>query len=152
MSYTGSLFFDFYQVRGDSMKPFLKNGQTIILLNCSMIFVNCSFHENDVITFKLYNELYIKRVAIKPDSRIDYENGSITLEFKGEVIETYLESWHFKYLNEKNCEQKDSKEFNFLIPSHKYFVLGDNLIESEDSRSFGLISEAEIVGKLILIL
>lgn len=35
------------------------------------------------------------------------------------------------------------------IPSGKYFVVGDNKENSIDSRSFGSVSEEEILGKVI---
>ena len=45
------------------------------------------------------------------------------------------------------------EEYNasYIIGKNQYFVLGDNISVSEDSRSFGLINESYIIGKVILI-
>jgi signal peptidase I len=37
-------------------------------------------------------------------------------------------------------------------PDNKYFVLGDNIEHSIDSRQFGRIAEGKIIGKAVLIL
>ena len=35
-----------------------------------------------------------------------------------------------------------------VIPEDSYFVVGDNRINSQDSRSYGFISKEDIVGKV----
>jgi signal peptidase I len=40
---------------------------------------------------------------------------------------------------------------NLLIPPDRYFVLGDNRNNSEDSRYWGFVPEADIVGRPVLV-
>ena len=41
-----------------------------------------------------------------------------------------------------------SIEFPYTVPEGSYFVLGDNRENSSDSRSFGAVSQDEIVGRV----
>lgn len=45
--------------------------------------------------------------------------------------------------------QKNSKSYQ--VPQDQYFVLGDNLYRSQDSRYFGAIHKDEIIGKVVKI-
>ena len=51
------------------------------------------------------------------------------------------------------CEGDRIEEDNaiYIIGKNQYFVLGDNVSVSEDSRSLGFINESDIIGRVILI-
>lgn len=80
--------------------------------------------------------LYLKRVIGLPGERIDYQGGKLYVN-KVRVRDPFAEetedfTWENHY--------KDP------IPSGYYFVLGDNRRISKDSRSFGLVSEKQLLG------
>ena len=46
----------------------------------------------------------------------------------------------------------DGKKYNaffYKVPQNKYFMIGDNINMSSDSRSFGAVDYKEILGKVI---
>lgn len=56
----------------------------------------------------------------------------------------------------KNPDKKDLKRKYLLkrikeVEENKFFVVGDNLEESIDSRNFGFIEKNDILGKVIYI-
>ena len=44
----------------------------------------------------------------------------------------------------------DDATLEFVVPSNKYLVLGDNRNQSLDSRKFGFIDKKSIFGKVVL--
>ena len=37
-----------------------------------------------------------------------------------------------------------------IVPPHAYYVLGDNRADSDDSRSWGTLDAADVVGKALV--
>lgn len=56
------------------------------------------------------------------------------------VKDTYKESWNLDHFGP------------LIIPEGKYFVIGDNRHNSDDSRTSGLIDESDIIGPVVLIM
>ena len=129
------------QVVGPSMSSTLES-QDIVLLSRShyRLFDMKRF---DVIAFEYADTKYlIKRVIGLPGDKVEYRNN--TLYINGEVIE------------EEFLDGHQTEDFSLItmgyetIPEGKYLVLGDNRENSLDSRSFGLIDEEDILGKVSL--
>ena len=129
------------QVVGPSMSSTLES-QDIVLLSRShyRLFDMKRF---DVIAFEYADTKYlIKRVIGLPGDKVEYKNN--TLYVNDEIVEE-------DFLDGHQTENFSLVSMGYeTIPEGKYLVLGDNRENSLDSRSFGLIDEEDILGKVSL--
>ena len=82
--------------------------------------------------------MYIKRIVAKGGDRI-------TISERGKVYINEIQDERYSINNISSSELID-----LTVPKNQFFLLGDNIENSIDSRSYGLISEANIVGKAVI--
>ncbi|OOB77564.1 MAG: signal peptidase I [Epulopiscium sp. Nuni2H_MBin001] len=123
------------QVRGHSMEPTLTDGQTILINK-----VYYKFNEpqvNDIVGFA------VDTVEVKIVKRI--------IAVEGDVVD-YIDG--MLYVNEVAFARMDSGDiqYPFTVPEGRYFVVGDNVDSSIDSRYqlIGVICLEDILGKIVL--
>lgn len=132
------------QVEGNSMENTLKQGDSIVMEKFTTI------KRFDVVVFQLSDgTVYIKRVIGLPGDTIEYKNDQ--LKINGEIIEEpFLEknitadTASAPYTTDFTLEELTGEK---VLPKDNYFVMGDNRRVSKDSRSFGTITRADILGK-----
>ena len=93
-----------------------------------------SLNINKIVNIEVNEPVYIKRVIGKEYDLIEISNSGIL--YINNVIQDYPK------IDTTNLNVKE-----WLIPSGEYFVLGDNLSSSSDSRIYGTINQKNIVGK-----
>ncbi|WP_297276868.1 signal peptidase I [uncultured Brachyspira sp.] len=128
-------FFDTYIVTNKSMEPTFLEGDQILLLKRSFIFNGIK--NFDVIVFDYNNSNLVKRVIGVEGDKVEIKDGGLYLNDKLIEHEYYIFS------------NKDNRLY--IVGNNQYFVLGDNIEVSEDSRYFGLIDKKDIKGQVILI-
>ena len=117
------------------MENILKQGDMVVMEKFSTI------KRFDVVVFQLADgTIYIKRVIGLPGETISYENDQ--LRVNGKIVKTDHES--LPYTTDFNLDELINQK---KLPENSYFVLGDNRRVSKDSRSFGTISQEDILGK-----
>lgn len=131
-------------IEGSSMESNLYNGENVLVDKVSKHFKD--FERFDIIVFYPYGkgteEYYIKRVIGLPGEEI-------------QIIDSTI------YINGEKLSEDYGKdpmttggiaEEPILLGEDEYFVLGDNRIVSQDSRSeaVGPVSKDNIAGKVIL--
>ena len=140
-----------YTVKGDSMDPTLKDGERVLVNLFGYKFGDIK--NGNVIVFHANKESdYVKRVIGTSGDNVEYKKDKLFVNGK-EVEEPYLDSnkknKQYEYITgsfeTKDLNQVDGKN---KIPEDKLLVLGDNREVSKDSRSFGLIDEDQVVGKV----
>jgi len=132
-----------FQVSGDSMDPTFKNKEYILTNLIVMRFEDPK--PGDVIVFKSptdENKDFIKRIMGVPGDTIRIEGGGVYIN--GQKID------ESKYLSNSvyttgGAFLQEGEEIT--VPEGMYFVMGDNRPYSSDSREWGLLKKADIIGK-----
>jgi signal peptidase I len=129
-------------VNGASMDPTFSTGQFLLVDRLSYRFENPE--RGDVIVFKYPNNpsvYYIKRIIGLPGETIDIETGKVNIKnASGTILETLSEP----YVSTSHISS-DSK--TTTLSKTQYFVMGDNRIQSSDSRIWGPLKADLIVGR-----
>ncbi len=134
-----------FNVDGPSMEPTLHNGELILVDKWSYLLRPPA--RGDVIVFVAPphpDQDYVKRIIAIPGDRITINDTKVYVD--GVLLnETYVSPINQgNIFNYKNIT-------NMLIPQGMYFVLGDDRIRSSDSRDWGLVPRANIIGRAALI-
>lgn len=128
----------FEQVVGPSMNDTLKSGD-ITIVN-KFIYRFKKIKRNEIVSLKQNDKVMVKRVIGLPGEHIEYKNNIL-----------YIDGTPYKEnIKEKTADFKLEDIGYDKIPDDMYFVLGDNRINSNDSRTFGLVKKNEIEGRVVL--
>lgn len=130
------------QVVGTSMKPNLVDGE-LMLLN-KIIYKFKDINRFDIVVVDYASEPLIKRVIGLPGEKVEYKDNKLYIN--GELVEENFKT------NGKTGEYNISESGYTTIPDDMYFVVGDNRINSADSRIIGLIDRDIILGKANFVL
>ncbi len=131
-------FLQLILIRGNSMFPTYRNGEIRCIWKCST-----EFQRGDVIVFlsASLDELLVKRIVALPGETVQIKNGSIYVN--GEVTDVLPDTPYIEYAGNAAALYK--------LGVGEYFVLGDNVQESRDSRydEIGIVFIDDVVGKVI---
>ncbi len=136
-------------VNGASMDPTFATGQFLIVDRLSYRFENPA--RGDVIVFEYPNNpkiYYIKRIIGLPGETIAMKDGEITITNKDDAAFTAAHPNGFT-LNEPYIDaiHKAHDTLTTTLNKDNYFVMGDNRLQSSDSRVWGDLNRDLIVGK-----
>jgi signal peptidase I len=128
-------------VHGHSMMPTFEEDDKVILSKISRI------DNFDLIVFAASDQKnYIKRVIGIPGDRVKMKDDQLYVN--GEPMdEPYLEE-NRAWAKKKGYPKLTDDFGEFTVPGECYFVLGDNRLNSVDSRIIGFILEEDVLGEV----
>lgn len=133
--------FEPVEVHGKSMMPTFEENDRIILMKISEI------EHSDMIVFKVAEDSnYLKRVVGIPGDVVEMNNDHLYINGI-EMEEPYLEQ-NRKVAGQLGYSQLTEDFAAVAVPAGCYFVLGDNRLNSVDSRMLGFINEENIIGEV----
>ena len=171
-----SFLFEPFQIPTGSMIPTLEVGDFIVVnkytygvrlpvIGTKLFAVNEPKNGEIMVFIPPHKkEYFIKRVVGIPGDRVRYQNK--TLYINGEkqtqtfVIQIPPINPEFLIYRENLGEAehmvqrnsfRDTRTQEWIVPKGHYFMMGDNRDQSSDSRSWGLVSEHNIVGQAIAV-
>lgn len=145
-----TFFFSNYVVEGESMMPTLQDGNKLVVNKLG--YQVGELNRFDVIVFHANaKEDFVKRIIGLPGDKIEYRNDELYInghKYKEPFLTVYKQKAHGnKITGDFSLEELTGEN---KVPEGKLFVLGDNRLGSWDSRQFGFIATAQVVGKVDL--
>ena len=128
--------FTVYRVAGTSMLDTLFDGDRILVADQPWLVH--PVRPGDTVVFEIQDEVLVKRVVGAPGDRIALLAGSVVRN--GHRL---VEEIPFEYSTHDTMHEVE-------LGLGEYFVLGDHRAVSVDSRDFGPIGEAQILGRVVL--
>jgi signal peptidase I len=123
-------------VVGQSMIPTYKNGQILLAKKTK------DFKKSDiVVALSDDRTLIVKRILYTPGEYYYY------MMKKDGTNELIINNSYHNILEAKNID--DAYMMELEVPKKHYYLIGDNLGKSDDSRRFGTLDENEILYKVI---
>lgn len=132
-----------YLVDGRSMDPTFATGDYLIVNKFS--YRTGKPERNSVLVFKYPNnpkKSFIKRVIGLPGETVIVKNNTVKI-INTENPEGFM-------LDQSYITYVSSNTFEVTLAGDEYFVMGDNRLESFDSRSWGPLKKEYILGKPII--
>lgn len=141
--------YEAYKMPAFSMEPTLKVGDHFIVDGSQ--YSKNSPQRYDIVVFRYPvdpKKDFIKRVIGLPGERVDIAEKRIFID-KNQISNDFL-------LLDDSSKQPSSTNNKYyfgpvIVPSGKYFVLGDNLDHSYDSRFWGFVDDSDLKGKVLYI-
>ncbi len=165
-----------FRIPSGSMMPTLLIGDFILVnkyeYGIRLPVLNLKLVENgrpgrgDIIVFRFPEDPsvpFIKRVVGVPGDHIVYQHQTLYINGDPMPLESVASAGgmdpeipQFENLGEKRHgilvdPNRLGPEADMVVPEHSYFVLGDNRDNSRDSRYWGIVPDANLIGRAFFI-
>lgn len=117
-----------FMIDGPSMSPTINNGDRV-MVNTEL---NDRIGKDDIIIFEQDDKSFCKRV----------------IGIEGDHIETVGTQIKVNGKERYHSEVQIGKDADITLQKDEFYVIGDNLENSLDSRTYGPIKRSQIIGKV----
>lgn len=138
-----------YRVQGPSMEAGLQDNELLLVNSLGYIFTQPS--RGDVIVFHcedncrgnspIHND-YVKRIIGIPGDTVTITANAVIVDGK---------TLHEPYIQVTPGASENPVVLQKKLGPGQYFVMGDNRLNSNDSRFWGSVPRQDIVGKVVLV-
>lgn len=135
-----------YTIPSESMQPGINTGDTVLVVKGG----KGDYKRGDVIVFHSFEgngEVYIKRIIGIPGDNVSIQDGRLFINGEEREEDYVKEPWNGW---QTVCGKEKGMWFGIQIADGEYYVMGDNRMNSMDSRCFGTISRGAIIGKAVM--
>lgn len=140
-------------VVGESMYPTLKDGEQVMINVAASYLSDIKRFDIVVVQSSLQDDLWVKRVIALPNETVEYKNGKLYIDDK-EVKETFLDTEYVSEVMKESGQTAFTADYpKHTLKSDEYLLVGDNRINSLDSRtaSVGPFKRSQIIAKGMLV-
>ncbi|MES2821241.1 MAG: signal peptidase I [Pseudomonadota bacterium] len=131
-----------YRLPANSMAPTLRKDDFILV--SAWAYAWDEPQRGDVMVFqhpRIAQTAYVKRLIGLPGERVAMVNGHILIDGKP-LNEPYLNP------DQSNAHHDSLEMAPRTVPAGKLFMLGDNRHNSNDSRYWGMVPRANVIGRV----
>ena len=131
-----------FVVRGASMEPIFENGEYLIVDQLSYRFEKPK--RGDVIIMRYPKDpqlFFIKRIIGLPNETVELQGKRVIVRRGADVEPIELDE---SFIDPSRIRDEYG---TYALSEGEYFVMGDNRIESSDSRVWGSLPAEDIVGR-----
>jgi signal peptidase I len=141
-----------FSVPTSGMSPAIRSGDLIIMEGFT--YLTASPKSGDVVAFKTDgiqsvngNYIFVKRLVGLPGDQLRLNNGILSIN--GKTVSLRNRCGEIQYVPLPQSKYLANDTDIVTVPDHHYFVLGDNSVNSSDSRFWGAIPAKAVLGRVV---
>ena len=133
--------------RSSSMSPTIAQGEKVTIDYSA--YAISQPKRWDVVAFEPpsgSNETWLFRVVALPGERVEFASNGIAVN--GRPLALPAKLTNISYLSMDAMRLRSTQSSPYVVPPSRYFLLGDNSPNANDSRYLGAIPKTNIVGRV----